>query len=524
MAPRASSFILSVVVVHVISSSFVAAADTGATHGPNAATFRESETAFIEPTYDSKLTTHSASSIPSDEANATHERQVPNVSPAPVAQNGIDDSPPERRTPPTVLKPTRWHKGSPSAKVARKGSARLPNVINRILSSNNKVDRGGTPHGAEKLKGAEPRWNHSTSTNTSQHVVPEDAAGMMHLLAGLLRRSNAENTDCASASGNGVSPSDGTITIRLPLTLVNVVSALLLLVLSLLGAVYLYKLSTQHVCACPLCTGKYVIEDKIGAGGFGSVYSVRIRHEGSHGSGRIAAWKRRLVGLLAGLMRSLGCGRWAPDDDPLAFALHAHPTGGGDLVDAAGGASAFAGLADLLFKPDVLASPPPPSRFVLKMIPVEDINDASEAQREARDLRYLRHPRIVRYFADWLHSTPAGAGRDASLYVCIVMERCQTDLRRLIQRHRKQHRIADGGGNKSRKSRAGDGTRASGSFDGEKPHPVPVPEAFIIKVAAQLVSALKYCHSKGIVHRDVKSQNVFLTESDGAFKRRRQHV
>jgi 5'-AMP-activated protein kinase catalytic alpha subunit len=36
----------------------------------------------------------------------------------------------------------------------------------------------------------------------------------------------------------------------------------------------------------------------------------------------------------------------------------------------------------------------------------------------------------------------------------------------------------------------------------------------IAKWTAQLVSALKYCHSKGVCHRDMKSQNVFITESN----------
>ncbi|MFZ5918565.1 MAG: protein kinase domain-containing protein [Chloroflexota bacterium] len=38
----------------------------------------------------------------------------------------------------------------------------------------------------------------------------------------------------------------------------------------------------------------------------------------------------------------------------------------------------------------------------------------------------------------------------------------------------------------------------------------PMPEAQVLKWADQLLSALAYCHSRGIIHRDVKSHNVII--------------
>ena len=125
------------------------------------------------------------------------------------------------------------------------------------------------------------------------------------------------------------------------------------------------------------------------------------------------------------------------------------------------------------------------AKLVLKMIPCEDINDATEALKEARELRFLVHPRIVRYVSDFLHvakSAAVTARSDGDLYVCIVMERCRFDMRRYIQR-----------------------TRRRGAA---------IPEATVVRWAAQLVSALRYCHAKGVVHRDLASKNVFVTDTD----------
>lgn len=81
----------------------------------------------------------------------------------------------------------------------------------------------------------------------------------------------------------------------------------------------------------------------------------------------------------------------------------------------------------------------------------------------------MQHPRIVGYEDDFMHTTPQSAGRDAHIYVCIIMELCERDLRQLLELKR------DNG--------AG------------------VSEEQLLKYLAQICSALSYCHGKLIIHR-----------------------
>ena len=40
----------------------------------------------------------------------------------------------------------------------------------------------------------------------------------------------------------------------------------------------------------------------------------------------------------------------------------------------------------------------------------------------------------------------------------------------------------------------------------------PFAESEIVSIAAQLVSSLKYLHDKKILHRDLKTKNIFMTK------------
>lgn len=99
--------------------------------------------------------------------------------------------------------------------------------------------------------------------------------------------------------------------------------------------------------------------------------------------------------------------------------------------------------------------------------------DLVAAKKEARLLAHLRHPNIVRYrtsFLDWG-------------WFCIVMDYC------------------DGGSLSARIERsARNGT--------------PIPEDQIVSWVAQIVMALEYLHDKGILHRDLKPGNMFLSHND----------
>ena len=123
----------------------------------------------------------------------------------------------------------------------------------------------------------------------------------------------------------------------------------------------------------------------------------------------------------------------------------------------------------------------PDTLLVLKMVQLDSVTELDSAQLEAKELRALHHPFIVRHVDDFVHNVWGATGE--SLHVCIAMEWCAQDLR---------HIIAD----------------RDVEEDG------PLPEARVLKWLAQLVSALAYCHRKNVSHRDVKSQNVFVSAHD----------
>eukprot|EP00667_Euglena_gracilis_P005725 EG_transcript_5766 len=109
-------------------------------------------------------------------------------------------------------------------------------------------------------------------------------------------------------------------------------------------------------------------------------------------------------------------------------------------------------------------------KYVLKKIPFQDLTEyeKKEAQTEARVLGTLRHPHIIAYKESFL----------AEGCLNIVMEYASGgDLEGLIR-------------------------DAPGYLD----------EADILKFLIQLVTALQYCHTRKVLHRDLKSENVFLTK------------
>eukprot|EP00753_Platysulcus_tardus_P004757 PLAT12668.1.p1 GENE.PLAT12668.1~~PLAT12668.1.p1 ORF type:complete len:452 (-),score=147.06 PLAT12668.1:31-1386(-) len=118
---------------------------------------------------------------------------------------------------------------------------------------------------------------------------------------------------------------------------------------------------------------------------------------------------------------------------------------------------------------------------VLKMVAVEDLNDANESQEEAKKLRLLQHKHIVRYKDDFLHSQQQLSGVDPKLSVCIVMEQCDTDLRTIILAAADKRR--------------------------------PLREKQVVTWFAEICSALRYCHRRQIIHRDLKPANIFLVKN-----------
>jgi len=110
--------------------------------------------------------------------------------------------------------------------------------------------------------------------------------------------------------------------------------------------------------------------------------------------------------------------------------------------------------------------------FCLKQINMECYSEADrlKAQQEVEVLRTLEHPGIVRYHEHFTHEES----------LCVVMAYCEGgDLAKEIKRR----------------------AAAAEQF----------AEAQILDWLLQIVSALSYVHTQRILHRDLKTQNIFLT-------------
>lgn len=294
----------------------------------------------------------------------------------------------------------------------------------------------------------------------------------------------------------------------------NILSILILLGMACLGGYYLYRLSTRKRCNCPLCDTTYVIKEKLGTGGFGSVYTVEKKSSSLSSTLTVSAGKAH--------KSTLSTRKSSNSTYPLT-------KGNKNL-------------------------------FVLKQIYVEDVKEANEAMKEARELRYLTHPRIVQYYEDFLHyAYPSYFSSEIyqALYVCIIMEQCTGgDLKQRISKIRKQKvtvspslyntvintateitlsslgvpsnsTVNNNANNNVHNSNLGPSTIPTPLVVSSNPPSLStpttvlkissqhhIPEYLIIRWTTQIAMALKYCHSKGVCHRDIKSQNIFITEND----------
>jgi len=243
-----------------------------------------------------------------------------------------------------------------------------------------------------------------------------------------------------------------------------------LLSMACLGAYYLYRLGTRKRCNCPLCDNTYIIKEKLGSGGFGSVYIVE-----------------KSTGIIT-TKSSTSTTTTNKTNNNTA------------------------------------------SSYVLKQIYVEDIKEANESQKEARELRYLSHPRIVHYYDDFLHysySSYFSNDIHQALYVCIIMEQCSGgDIKQRISKIRKLKTTTPSINtvinnateitipNDTSTTSSSSSTVPPASSIIKIPSQHHIPEYLIARWTTQIATALKYCHSKGVCHRDIKSQNIFLTDND----------
>jgi len=108
-----------------------------------------------------------------------------------------------------------------------------------------------------------------------------------------------------------------------------------------------------------------------------------------------------------------------------------------------------------------------------KTIFCEKEKHLTETLREVKFLRRNRHPCIIDLHDVYIISNPR--------VLHIIMPYCETgDLDKMIQKHKK--------------------SKSS------------IPESSIIKWSLQVALALQFLHENGVLHRDLKPQNIMLTE------------
>ena len=193
--------------------------------------------------------------------------------------------------------------------------------------------------------------------------------------------------------------------LTIPLTMQNILTLLLIVVLTVIGTVYIWVLSTKKHCQCRLCRQEFLLEDCVAEGGFGAVYLIHRRNQ-------------------------------------------------------------------------------PSQRYILKKLEMKDITELDKVQYEAKQLRMLQHRAIVSYEDEFLHINE-GPFDNKYVYI-IIMEYCANgDLTDKIREYWDEHGEA-------------------------------MPENKVMQYFLEVCEAVRYIHARDIIHRDIKSPNIFLTTQDHA--------
>eukprot|EP00747_Dinoflagellata_sp_TGD_P183619 gnl/TRDRNA2_/TRDRNA2_38595_c0_seq1.p1 gnl/TRDRNA2_/TRDRNA2_38595_c0~~gnl/TRDRNA2_/TRDRNA2_38595_c0_seq1.p1 ORF type:complete len:385 (+),score=68.91 gnl/TRDRNA2_/TRDRNA2_38595_c0_seq1:93-1247(+) len=110
--------------------------------------------------------------------------------------------------------------------------------------------------------------------------------------------------------------------------------------------------------------------------------------------------------------------------------------------------------------------------LVMKEIDISKMrpDEKSRAEVEVKVLSAMKHPYIVKYCESFVHDR----------HLCIVMDYCEGgDLSAHIQQCKKYRQ--------------------------------PIPQNQILRWFTQMSLALKYMHERNVLHRDIKTQNIFLS-------------
>ena len=121
--------------------------------------------------------------------------------------------------------------------------------------------------------------------------------------------------------------------------------------------------------------------------------------------------------------------------------------------------------------------------YILKKCRTENITEADSILQEAKYLRDLNHKNIVKYVDDFIHIEFKNSKLENIYYAAIIMEYCEGgDLKNIIDE------------------------KYYNEMKFKKPE--------ILDIINQTSEGLYYLHSKGIIHRDIKSSNIFLTKDN----------
>lgn len=127
------------------------------------------------------------------------------------------------------------------------------------------------------------------------------------------------------------------------------------------------------------------------------------------------------------------------------------------------------------------------SLVVWKEVSLDGVGDrgVSESQNEVQLLSLLQHPSIIAYYTHFVDP------RSNSLYIEMEYAEHGTLYHRIVSRRDRSSIISNG-------DARGD----------------PFPELDVLWYMYQLLHAMAYIHARRVLHRDIKTLNIFVARSD----------